>query len=152
MKKVVLAIVAAVLMLALAGAAIAASPHWYKPQSPTNKQMPGNECSTTAYGPEFYYNGKSWTLRYGGGVSCVGGTGQKALRIFAQIRGRDQKTWFTLDGSLKETPTVTSNPVRLTWDRPIAAGHVYRVAAHGFVFRNGLALESLALSPGWAPK
>ena len=139
----------ALLAFSLAGTGIAADVFVYNPQPPTTVQMPGNECSTTAYGPGFFRDAEGLRLYYGGGVSCAGGTGQKALRIYAQIRGRDQTTWYTLDGSLKEVPTTTGNPVRLTVSRVVAPGHVYRVAAAGFVYRNGRASTSTAFSPGW---
>lgn len=109
-------------------------------------------CSVTAYGPTFSSNLQSF--RYGGGTSCKGGIGLRALTIWAQVRGAQGK-WWTIQGSENSvgsatgySPAVSTNPVRKFASRPALLGHVYRTEAEAHLtVPNGFAGCSLHHPP-----
>jgi hypothetical protein len=67
--------------------------------------------------------------RYGGGVSCTSGVGEKTLTISDQVLGQDDHTWYTITGSTFTAGPVSGNPLRMIRNRPASLGHVYRTAA-----------------------
>jgi hypothetical protein len=75
-------ILAFAVSLMLAGGATA---YTYAPQPPTTKQMRGVPCSVTERGPVFTIVNGSYVMKYGGGVSCAGGVGERTLDVVAQV-------------------------------------------------------------------
>ncbi len=100
----------------------------------TTKQLPNVQCSVSAYGLTPAASG-AHSMRYGGGLSCAGGVGQKTVDVVPEVRklvnGREH--WYILGGAgLYQGPTPT-NPLRVTGTTALAGGHVYRLLVYGSV-------------------
>jgi hypothetical protein len=109
---------------------------------PVTVQAHGYPCSVTAYGPTFRWH--PLTQTYGGGTSCAGGVGTKALTISVQVLGQDGRTWYTITGSTFTAGPIAGNPLRTNGKRAAYLGHVYRtVATARLVVPNGHAGCSL---------
>ena len=112
--------------MALAGVASASSG---LPQPSTSRQLPGVPCSVTAYGLAFSGQGNSLSMKYAGGVSCSGGTGQKTIDVVPQVFNvvNGQQLWFSIGAAgLYQGPTP-ANPLRLSGSVSAVASHIYRL-------------------------
>lgn len=104
------------------------------PQPSTTKQLPGVECSVTAYGVAFTTSGTA-VMSYGGGVSCKGGVGQKTVNVVPEVRKvvNGHETWHVIGGvGLYQGPTPI-NPLRVSGSTTFVTGHVYRLLVYGGV-------------------
>ena len=97
----------------------------------TTTQMPGAACSVTAWHRFATVNGR-YTMLYGGGTSCAGGSGQFTIDVVPQVFNRvnGQPLWFNISGAgLFQGPTAAA-PLRLSASRAAVKGHVYRVLVY----------------------
>jgi len=116
--------------LVLAGAAGAQTPTLHE----TTRQMPGVQCSVTAWDYFTTLNG-TYTMQYGGGTSCAGNVGQRILNVVPQVSNivNGELLWFSIGGDgLFQGPTPAS-PLRLGGSRTAVASHIYRLLAYGQV-------------------
>jgi hypothetical protein len=102
-----------------------ATAYTYAPQPPTTKQIRGVPCSVTERGPVFSIVNGSYMMKYGGGVSCAGGVGERTLDVAAQVAKylHGKNIWFNISLSgLYQGPTGI-NPLRLSTGRSAYLGH-----------------------------
>jgi hypothetical protein len=154
MIRSVLILTAALLAFCAGAAGAAVTPTWNSGYNgwwpggfgypPVTVHAKGYPCSVTAYGPTFHSSSSGWTQDYGGGTSCAGGVGSKALTVYAQVLGKDGHTWYTITGSKFTGGPTNRNPLHAIHRRPAYLGHVYRTVVNAkLVVPNGHAGCSL---------
>lgn len=123
------AIVASLASLVLSAGAAA---NITSPRSPVTKQLSGVPCSVTAI---FSMRSDTRTMAYGGGVSCVGGIGEKTLDVVPQVFNvvNGKPLWFSISLIGRYQGPTAINPLRLTGSAGYVPSHTYRLLVYGQV-------------------
>ena len=136
MKRIIIT-VATTGALAFPAAAMA-----YWPQPTVTKQL-GNKCSVTAAGiVRVLTEPNHFSLTYGGGTSCAGGTGNKSLvaELQIQVNTGTHVMWYPI--RTVQRFNYRGNPLRLVSSDDIAdaceCSHDYRISATATDTDNGV--------------
>ena len=125
------------LALACAGALVVAgtaSASTSAPQTSITKQIHGVPCSVTAHDSLTTVNGR-FTMSYGGGVSCAGGSGEKTIDVVPQVFNRvnGKPLWFDISLIGQYQGPTPINPLRVSASTPAVDTHRYRLLVYGQV-------------------